>query len=199
MQKTILTLVTCICSVVITNAQNSIIKIDTTKSIVKWTGSNLFKYNKHYGTVGFKSGEIIKSNGTIMGGSFVIDMNSIINTDGKYNEMLVSHLKNEDFFDTEKHPVSKLKILKFKRTSATGALVEAELTIKGITNNVDFKSKLDITKGRWRLTSKFFIDRTRWDIKYESKGLFGSLKDDIITDAIEFEVIIEWPDNDDEC
>ncbi|MFI1744856.1 YceI family protein [Thalassobellus sediminis] len=199
MQKIILTLVTFLCLTVITEAQNNVIKIDTTKSVVKWTGSNLFKYNKHNGTVRFLSGEIIKSNGTIIGGSFVIDMNSIINTDGKYNEMLVSHLKSKDFFDVNKHAISKLKILKFKRTSATDVLVEAELTIKGITNYVDFKSKLNITKGRWGLTSKFFIDRTLWDVKYESKGLFGGLKDDIISDAIEFEVILEWSDNDDGC
>lgn len=198
MKKIVLVLAVVMCSIGIMNAQNQI-KIDTKKSIIKWAGSNLFKFNKHNGTVNFKEGIIIKNNGGIVGGNFVIDMSSIINTDGKYNEMLVSHLKNEDFFDVEKYPVSELKFLKFKRTSAIDAIVEAELAIKDFANSINFKAKLDITKGKWVLISKFFIDRTRWGIKYESKGFFGGVKDDIISDAIEFEVIIEWPDNDDGC
>ena len=88
MQKIILILVTSICLISVTGAQERI-KIDTTKSVVKWTGSNLFKYNKHFGTVVFLSGEVIKSNGKIIGGNFAIDMNSISNTDGGFNEMLV--------------------------------------------------------------------------------------------------------------
>lgn len=194
MTKTILVLAIALSSIAVMSAQE-LIKINTEKSIVKWTGYNLFKYNRHFGTVKFKEGSIHKNNGVIVGGDFVIDMTSIMNTDGKYNEMLVSHLKGSDFFDVKKHPVSKLKFVKFKRTSESDGVIEADLTIMGITNYIKFRCKLNKDQDTWQLSSKFFIDRTRWGIKYESKSLLGGIKDDIISDAIEFEVVVEWLDN----
>ena len=166
------------------------IKIDTSKSFVKWTGSNVFKFNKHYGIVKFKNGKINQNRDTIIGGRFEIDMNSIINTDGKYNEMLVWHLKNEDFFDVKKHPISKLEIISVKYIDSIHLDVNANLKIKNITLPIEYKSILKRDDDKIILKSKFIIDRTRWKINYESKSILGSLKDDIISDAIEFEVII---------
>ena len=58
-------------------AQNEV-KIDTTSSYVKWTGSSLFRFNEHYGMVKFIDGEIIKDKDSVSGGHFNIDMNSIM-------------------------------------------------------------------------------------------------------------------------
>ena len=88
------------------------VKIDTSSSYVKWTGSSLFRFNEHYGTVKFIDGEIIKDKDSVSGGHFNIDMNSIINTDGNYNKNLVDHLKGKDFFNVEKYPIAKLIIKK---------------------------------------------------------------------------------------
>lgn len=189
--KKIILLALISCFTFITNAQKKI-KIDTTKSVVKWTGSNLFKYNKHFGTVKFINGHIIKSNDVILGGRFEIDMNAIVNTDGKYNDMLVSHLKNQDFFDVEKHPVATLEFTEVVHKNVNTIKVKAKLTIKDITNEIDFNIKFKVVDGTYEMNSKFIIDRTRWGIKYESKGLFGSIKDDIISDAIEFEVVLKF-------
>jgi len=171
------------------NAQNEI-KIDTTKSVVKWTGANLFKFNKHYGTVKFKRGEFMLNNNSIIGGQFEIDMNSIINTDGKYNKMLVWHLKNKDFFNVNKYPTSKLKILSIKYKDANQINIEANLTIKGVTQKINYRSTIKISGNNVIMKSSFIIDRTRWGINYESKSILNSLKDDTISDAIEFDVVI---------
>ena len=187
--KKIILLATIICFTLNTNAQKNI-EIDTTKSVVKWTGSNLFKYNKHYGTVKFIKGQIIKSNDVILGGSFEIDMNSIVNTDGKYNDMLVQHLKNKDFFDVEKYPTATIKFTEVIHKNVNTLKIKAKLTIKGITNDIDFNIIFKVIDGRYEMNSKFIIDRTRWGITYEAKGLFGSIKNDIISDAIEFEVVL---------
>lgn len=138
----------------------------------------------------FSEGNIIKSKDVILGGSFVVDMNSIRNTDGKYSEMLVGHLKNEDFFDVEKHPTSILEMFYVKDKRLNIVEVKANLTIKGITHVIDFETEVENVEGKLILTSKFIIDRTRWGVKYESKGMFGSVKDDIISDAIAFEVVV---------
>lgn len=176
-------------SVLSVHAQNQI-KIDTSKSSIKWTGSNLFKFNKHYGTVKFKNGEIIFKNDTITGGKFEIDMSTIVNTDGKYNEMLVEHLKNEDFFNVEKYPISELEILSLKYINDSQIDIEANLTIKGVTQIINYKSILENSDKGWVMKSNFIIDRTRWGVNYESKSFLDGLKDDAISDAIEFEVVI---------
>jgi polyisoprenoid-binding protein YceI len=187
--KNIILILVIVGSILSTNAQKKL-KIDTSKSVIKWTGSNLFKFNKHYGTVKFTSGEIIFKNDSITGGHFKIDMNTIINTDGKYNKMLVWHLKNEDFFNVEKYPKAELKIRSIKYSEDTQIEVEANLTIKDSTQTVNYKAILENSNDTMVLKSNFIIDRTRWGVNYESKSLLGSLKDDIISDAIEFEVTL---------
>lgn len=189
MKQFILLLIIIISSGFSVDAQNEI-EIDTSKSVVKWTGSNLFKFNKHYGTVKFKSGEFISKNDSIIGGQFEINMNSIINTDGKYSEILVGHLKNQDFFYVEKYPISKLEILSLKYKDASQVNIEANLTIKGVTQKINYRSTIKISGDGVEMKSSFIIDRTKWGVNYESKSILRSLKDDTISDAIEFEVIV---------
>ena len=75
------------------------VPIDVASSIVNWRGSMLFSFGEHYGTVNLKSGQLTLDNGTLTGGDFTVDMTTIANVDGGYNEGLVEHLKNEDFLD----------------------------------------------------------------------------------------------------
>ena len=197
MNKHILTLVLLVGLATVSNAQMAA-EIDTKNSIVSWTGSKLFQYSNHYGTVAFKSGAIMKEDNKIVGGEFAVDMHTITNTDGKYNDMLVGHLKNRDFFDVGKYPEAKLKFIDVIHKDMETIEVLADLTIKGITNKIRFKGKRKVFDGKEVLTTKFIIDRTLWGVNYESKGFLGSLKDDIISDAIEFEVTLEWK-ADDKC
>ena len=165
-------------------------KINAAKSVVKWSGSKLFQFNEHYGTVKFSKGTFFWSGDMVMGGSFEVDMNSITNTDGKYNEMLVSHLKNEDFFDVEKHPLAKLKIVQTNYGDDRQIHIDALLTIKEITRPIKFRMSSEERGQIQVFKTKFVIDRTRWGIEYESKGIIGSVKESIISDAIGFEVVL---------
>ncbi|UJH68979.1 YceI family protein [Allomuricauda sp. SCSIO 65647] len=187
--KKIIILLVSISTISIAQGQGNT-KIDTAKSVIKWRGSNLFKFNEHYGTVKFLSGKMSIKGDSITGGKFVADMNSIMNTDGKYNEMLVSHLKHQDFFDVEKYPTARLEIGNIKHEDDGQLEIEALLTIKGISKPIKFRSTIEKRPDMTLLKSKFILDRTRWGISYESKGLLGSVKDEIISDAIEFEVIV---------
>ena len=166
------------------------INIDTSSSTIKWSGSNLFKFNEHYGTVKFTKGKLIKKGAHFTGGSFEIDMNSIRNTDGKYNEMLVAHLKNEDFFDVQQYPFANLQITNIRYTHSNTLEVTANLTIKGKTNPITYTAIVTNENHNTQMVSKFIIDRTLWYVNYESKGLLKTLKDDAISDAIIFEVTV---------
>ncbi|MFY0600134.1 MAG: YceI family protein [Cyclobacteriaceae bacterium] len=165
--------------------------INIENSFIKWKGSNLFKINEHYGTVKFQSGLVhFKGDSEVSGGEFLIDMKSIVNTDGKYNEMLVWHLKNEDFFEVETFPTASLKIIAIEYSDRNNMTVNAELTIKGKTQPIEFKSVVEQVKDQFTIRSRFIIDRSKWGITFGSKDFIQDLSDDIISDAIEFEVEI---------
>ncbi|WP_299887094.1 YceI family protein [uncultured Lacinutrix sp.] len=182
MKKCILLLVIAIYSTANIYAQENL-KINSSKSELKWSSDYTFYFGGHYGTVQFKEGYFIKTNEKITGGEFIIDMNTIINTDGDYSEGLVNHLKNDDFFDVPKFPTSKLVITEVNYLEVMLLEVKANLTIKGITLPIKFKAEVNYEK--LEMTTKFKIDRTRWGINFNSK-----LKSDAISDAIVFEAIL---------
>ena len=94
---------------------------------------------------------------------------------------LEDHLKDPDFFDVQKYPTAKLVITKVEYPIPTSLRIEANLTIKGITKSINFNATADYEKKQ--LTTKFKIDRRRWNVNYNSK-----LRDGAISDAIGFEV-----------
>ena len=195
MKNNILLLVVSICSIVFASAQEEIV-IDTNKSIVNWSADYSFEFGGHEGTVQFKEGTFLKNNNQVVGGSFIIDMSTIINTDGDYNDGLVDHLKDTDFFNIEKYPTAQLVITKVKYhnpnntpgSDKTYLRMEANLTIKGITLPIMYES--EINAENTQMISRFKIDRTLWGINFGAKGLSSKMKDRFISDAIEFEVTL---------
>lgn len=160
------------------------LKIDTTKSDIKWFGDYTFYFGGHYGNIQLKEGSLVKANGLITGGSFVIDMDTITSTDIENEEAnagLVNHLKNEDFFDVKNYPLATLIITSTRYHDDTNLEIRANLTIKGITIPIKFQAEVDY--GKLHMLTKFKIDRTLWGINYNS-----TVKDNAISEAIGFEV-----------
>ncbi|WPR71033.1 YceI family protein [Flavobacterium sp. NG2] len=163
-------------------------KIDASKSTINWVGKKVT--GKHNGTVNFKEGQLIFKGNNVAGGSFTVDMTSLTATDlsGEYQGKLNGHLKSEDFFGTEKFPTSNL-VFKKIATKANGVYsVTADLTIKGKTNPVNF----DLTVKGNTATTKFNVDRTKYDIKYGSGSFFDNLGDKAISDEFELEVALQF-------
>lgn len=165
------------------------LNINIEKSSIKWMGYYTFYFGGHEGFIKFKEGYFIKENNVITGGEFIVDMNSITNTDieekvGKDN--LVDHLKNEDFFDVKKYPVATLKIksVEYYKDEMFDGRMYADLTIKGITNPLEFYVNFNYKEKE--LKTRFKIDRREWDIIYQSK-----FKNSAISDAIGFDVSIK--------
>ena len=164
-------------------AQNK--AIDVKKSSIKWVGKKVT--GSHEGTVNFKSGTLALKGGKLSGGSFVIDMTSIAVTDleaGKGKEKLEGHLKNDDFFGTDKYPTAKVDFKTVQAKPNNVYTVTADLTVKGKTAPVTF----DITLGKNTATTAFKIDRSKYDVKYNSKSFFEGLGDNVIYD--DFEVAV---------
>lgn len=186
MKKIIITIICVTCLSTISNAQEKL-DINTNKSSIKWIGELTFSFGGHEGNIKFKEGYFIKKEALITGGEFIIDMNSITNTDIKEKvgrDNLVDHLKKSDFFDTKKHPVSKLTITKVKYFKDESMRIEANLTIKGITKPIRFNATPNYQEKS--LTTRFKVDRKGWNVNYQSK-----FKNSMISDAIGFEVTIK--------
>ena len=175
-------------AVVATLSMNSMVaqtkKIITEKSKITWLGKKVT--GQHEGTVNFKEGALVFKGPKLKGGSFVVDMNSLTATDlqGEYQTKLNGHLKNDDFFGTDKFSTSKLVFKKIAAKANNTYAVTADLTIKGITNPVTFDMVVDGNTAKTNLK----IDRTKYGIKYGSGSFFDGLGDKTISD--EFEVAI---------
>ena len=195
MKKNILVSILILYSMHHISAQETV-TIDITKSVIAWSASYSFEFGGHEGTVQFKEGTILKTNDKIVGGRFIVDMNTITNTDGGYNDGLVTHLKDEDFFNVKKYPTAQLIITNVKYhdpnntkgSDKTYLRMDANLTIKGITLPITYES--EINAENTEMISRFKIDRTRWGIDFGAKGLSSRMKDRFISDAIIFEVTL---------
>jgi|688.fasta_scaffold06768_4 polyisoprenoid-binding protein YceI len=167
-------------------AQAQTKSIEVSSSTIGWKGSKIT--SAHYGNINFKSGLIIFKNNKVVGGSFEVDMTSLVCTDlepGKGKEKLEKHLKNADFFDVEKFPTAKLVFKKIKGLDKNLYEITADLTIKGITQPVTFSLNVADTKGGGQLV----FDRTKFDIKYGSGSFFDNLGDKAISNDIELNVM----------
>ena len=166
--------------------------VDTKSSTIKWTGSKIA--SSHEGAVNIQKGVLMIDHGTLVGGQFSIDMNSISCSDiesEKKNKYLVDHLKDEDFFNIKKFPMASLNITKvLKAKEGNIYKISADLTIKEITHSIDFKADVNINGLNYLATAKIKIDRTKWDIKYGSGSFFENLGDKMILDEIEFDIFL---------
>jgi polyisoprenoid-binding protein YceI len=117
-----------------------------------------------------------------------IDMTSLSNkdvSDAGMNAKLVGHLKSDDFFSVEKHPVSSLKITKVEK-KAGKTMITGDLTIKGITKPVTFPADVKVEKNSVKAKGEVKVDRTNYDIKFRSVKFFSDIGDKVIND--EFKV-----------
>ncbi|MEO0570978.1 MAG: YceI family protein [Bacteroidota bacterium] len=188
MKNRVLISIIAICTTGYLSAQKQL-HIDPSKSELKWYGTDVLNLGGHQGVVHFKKGYFIKTNSKITGGVFIIAMNTIASIEKNgvdYDNGLVDHLKNEDFFDVKKYPTSKLVITDTRYHDATHLWVNASLTIKGVTLPIKFQAEVDFKNQQ--MTTLFKIDRTRWGITYESQKYSIQLKDKAISDMIDFEV-----------
>ena len=154
-------------------------------SSLTWVGSKVT--GSHEGTIELKSGYLTLDNNDLVGGEFVIDMTTIVCTDlsGKGKASIEGHLKSDDFFSVDKFPTASLTILDVKKKGLGQYQVNANITIKGMTQEIMFDAEIKDKTAK----AKLVIDRTEFGIIYKSGNFFEELADKAIYD--EFEMSIE--------
>ncbi|MGC9344192.1 MAG: YceI family protein [Bacteroidales bacterium] len=175
--------------------------INTETSQIMWRGTK--PGGEHYGTVSTTDGTVMVDDGTITGGKFVIDLNSIVNDDlsGDMNARLVGHLKSEDFFYTEQYPEAVFEIVSISDYSGEAPAegiaptheITGNLTMRGETKSISFPAMVKIEDDKIiAKTNEFSIDRTKWGVNFKSKTVFAEFKDDFINDMINLKFDVEF-------
>ena len=174
------------------NFEGEAYEVNKEESSVIWSGSKITG-SGHTGDIQIKTGEFYVDEGVVTGGSFVLDMTTIME-EGKQSGA-IAHLKSGDFFEVETYPESKL-VLKSVTPDAieddgSGVYnVVADLTIKDNTNEISFPANVTVMEDSVMATAEFSIDRTKWDVTFGSDSVFDDLGDQAILDMLDFEVEI---------
>lgn len=155
----------------------------------------------HHGTIDIQSGQLVVKDGQVVAGSFVINMNSIVDLDmeGEYKEMLEGHLKGlggddsaDDFFNVTKFPTGLFEIVSISPATEenVNASVKGNLTLKGISKEVIIPANITVTDNNVAVTTnQFTINRTDWGIVYKSKNVFKDLGDKFVDDNIYLQIM----------
>ena len=169
-----------------------IYKIDTDKSKIYWIGRKIT--GEHNGTIEIKDGYVNIDQGSIAGGLFEIDMNSItvVDMNEKYNKKLESHLKNSDFFDVQKFPVSTFKIKKsYNFFIIDNIIFDGDLKIKNTLIEKNIPATITVNDSVAEAVGVIDIDRTLFGITYGSSSFFNNLADRAIDNnfTLKFKIV----------
>lgn len=161
-------------------------KVDVEKSTLTWVGKKLT--GSHNGTIDLQSGSLLFNGKKLSGGNFAINMTTI--KDADQSARLEGHLKADDFFGTDKYAISTFVIKKVAQGAAKQVNVTGDLTIKGVTNSITFPANV-VWNSDGTVTAtaeKVTVDRTKYGIKYRSKGIFPDVGDKMIYDDFELSI-----------
>jgi len=157
------------------------VTLNPEKSKVMWAGTMLGIYT-HEGTLDMTEASLDISNGKITGGSFTVDMNTMVATDENYNpeegstpEKLIGHLKSPDFFDVENYPTASFTI-----TGSEGNTVTGMLTLRGETSEEKVKNVMMTKEGDMvKITGDMTVDRKKYGVSWDSPVQDRVLSDDM--------------------
>lgn len=168
-------------------------QLDAKASTIKWHATKVT--GEHYGTVQFSEGKVSVKDNTLKAAEFKMNMQSIDVTDltGEYHDKLVGHLKSDDFFASAKFQTATIKLksatpVKPNGKDANNYNIVADLTIKGITNEVSFPALVVINAGEVIVNADFDINRAKYDVRYGSTSFFEGLGDKAISDNFNVKV-----------
>jgi polyisoprenoid-binding protein YceI len=191
------------------NASGDRYIMDAAASKIEWIGTKVTGY--HEGTVKIKSGEVTVTNGMVTAGNFIIDMPTIVATgpakvSEENSKKLTGHLRTADFFDVEKYPEATFvitdvkpfsgtvedrdrddprqqKLNEYKVTDPTHR-VSGNLTIRGVTKNIEFPARITVNNNVAEAKAKFNVNRKDWNIIYPGQP------DDLIRDEIHLGIFL---------
>ncbi len=191
MTKLFITFILIIVNVLNGFGQKGDIDVNVKESLIKWEGKKVT--GQHVGTIQLKGGRLEMDNGKFLtGGIITMDMTTISNTDllSKSKIKLENHLKSDDFFGIEKYPTSTFVISKTVPQGVNSYKIIGNMTIKGITKEIQFMAIVMKEGDGVRVTADITIDRSQFNVRYGSSSFIDNLGDKTIYDNFNLSVSI---------
>ena len=138
-------------------------------SYLNWTGKRIGA--THEGSFGIQAASFNED----FTGTMVIDMASLT-TD---SDILINHLKGEDFFDVATYPTAT-----FVATSYTEGMLNGTLTVRGTSKELSVPVTATLEGETMTLNATFGLDRTQWGITFRSSNFFADLGEAAIDDTV---------------
>lgn len=162
---------------------------------VGWIGTKVTAH--HFGEINISEGTIEVKDANVVGGSFTIDMTTLVTLDKSGGEKLTGHLKSDDFFDVEQYPTAVFEIIsaerrvfterpaatqydehkRFQLNNPTHRLI-GNLTMHGVTRQINIPAEIEFLPGSLIAKSQFDLNRKDWGID------FTGPKDNLIRDEV---------------
>ncbi len=168
--------------------------VDATKSTAGWEGSKTIIANWiDRGSIKVASGSVTVASSTITDATVVFDMTSIsASQTGNGSEAdkvgkLATHLKSDDFFNTEKYPTAIFKATGLTLTSNGEQTITGNLTIRDVTKPISIPVTVTEEDGVVVVTGKATVDRTVYNVKFGSSKFFQNLGDNVISDEFKLD------------
>lgn len=171
--------------------------IDAEMSRVEWIGRNL--NNRHFGRIAIQAGELVIRGGIPAEGNIILDMDTITDLDlqdPEWCNMLISHLKSDDFFAIGRFPTASFQLTGWEADRAStpeapSGIGTGNLTIRDVTRPISFPAIVaPQADGAVKAHATFDIDRTLWNVCYGSGKLFERLGMHLVHDLISLELFI---------
>ncbi len=155
-------------------------QLDVQKSKVLWNTGNMM--GGHFGYFLFQSGNLeYSATGEPVRGTFHMDMNSIRTTDNPNEagrKKKDAELRGNAFFASGQHPLATMVVKKITRVgSSMNYNVAGDLTIKDITNPIEFTAIIDTKNKSSHITANVDISHQLWglDQKNQNKNMLDIL------------------------
>ncbi|MFN8160484.1 MAG: YceI family protein [Solirubrobacterales bacterium] len=128
------------------------------------------------GSFGEFEGRIVTAGGSLASVEGTIAPASVDVGDGQ----LAGHLRSEDFFATERHPVASFRSTSVQETGEGSYRLDGELTLRGVTRPLGLDVDVDgvgvgpDSSGRIALSGRGELDRTEYGIEWNSRLANGA-------------------------
>ncbi|SNT39672.1 Polyisoprenoid-binding protein YceI [Ekhidna lutea] len=153
------------------------IPIDLDKSVIAWKGTKIT--GKHEGTVNFREGQLTFSEGKLIGGELIVDMESIDISDIPEHETtarrnLLNHFIEE--FTINQFSKSSFTFTEVNHSRADRIEIAGQLSIRGVSNPI----RIFANKTSDGYTSEFSFNRFDWGIGENGSWFEKRLVDEMI-------------------
>ena len=161
--------------------------LDIDSSTVTFTGYGVGK--QHVGTFALsdESTFILGEGGELQGGELVLEMAGITSD----TPAVTNHLMTSDFFDVEQFPTASYVITSTIPTPLDqdhDLIINGNLTMKGQTHPHNVVATYNAGTGLIQFSTG--IDRTKWDVSFNSSKL-GEFGDSLIQDRVQIDAVID--------